>query len=386
MKFVNLSDICEIIAGQSPPSSTYNKDGDGLPFFQGKADFGELYPKARIWCSKPKKIAEVGDILISVRAPVGSTNICDTKACIGRGLSAIRVNDQIQNDFLLFYLRAVEKSIASLGRGSTFKAITQKDLQQLQIPLPSIDEQKRLVNAFSQSDSLYQKRKISVDLLSDYVDSIFFSMFVKNVNKKNIPLVKLEAITTKITDGVHFRPKYTESGIPFISVTNVTNKKLNFYNCKFISLEDHKKFITRCKPELGDVLYTKVGATYGRACVVDDKREFSLYVSVALIKPIQNIVTPAYLKAVLNSSFVKHQADRSVKGAGVPDLHLIEIKNFDIPLPEIEEQNKFTEIVRQVEELRQQMLAQSNALETQFKSLIQKSFKTSADSFYGNTY
>jgi type I restriction enzyme S subunit len=77
-----LGSICEIIAGQSPPSSYYNQEGIGLPFFQGKADFGELHPTVRVWCSQPIKIAERGDILISVRAPVGPTNLADSRCCI----------------------------------------------------------------------------------------------------------------------------------------------------------------------------------------------------------------------------------------------------------------------------------------------------------------
>ena len=91
--WVKLGDVCEIVMGQSPPSSTYNKEKKGLPFFQGKAEFSELYPEVRKWCSKPKKLAEPLDILVSVRAPVGSTNIVNQKCCIGRGLAALRYPD-----------------------------------------------------------------------------------------------------------------------------------------------------------------------------------------------------------------------------------------------------------------------------------------------------
>ena len=90
MKQVNLNDVCEVIAGQSPPSSTYNQDGNGVPFFQGKADFGELNPTVRYWCSEPKRLAKPNDILFSLRAPVGPTNVNNIEACIGRGLAAIR--------------------------------------------------------------------------------------------------------------------------------------------------------------------------------------------------------------------------------------------------------------------------------------------------------
>jgi len=141
--------IAEIIMGQSPPSTTYNKEGKGLPFYQGKADFGELYPTPRIWCSKPNKIAEQGDLLISVRAPVGPVNLCRERSCIGRGLAAIRPRKHILNSFFLFYyLRSIENTW--IGKGSTFKAIKKRDLQNLEIPLPPFEEQKRLASYLDQ--------------------------------------------------------------------------------------------------------------------------------------------------------------------------------------------------------------------------------------------
>ena len=122
-----LTDVADLIMGQSPPSSTYNEGGDGLAFFQGKADFGFRYPTPRLFCSAPLKIAKPHDILMSVRAPVGPTNLADRECCIGRGLAAIRPQN-IDGDFLFFNLRHIEKFIASLGGGSTFHAINKTQL------------------------------------------------------------------------------------------------------------------------------------------------------------------------------------------------------------------------------------------------------------------
>ena len=108
MDYIELENVCEVIAGQSPPSSSYNQDKLGIPFFQGKADFGEMYPTVRYWCTEPKKMSIENDILFSVRAPVGSTNLNTIDACIGRGLSAIRCGSQIKHKYLLHFLRANE--------------------------------------------------------------------------------------------------------------------------------------------------------------------------------------------------------------------------------------------------------------------------------------
>jgi type I restriction enzyme, S subunit len=143
-KWVKLGKLTNIIMGQSPDSKTYNEIGDGLPFFQGKSEYGLIYPTPRKWCSSPVKIAPINSILISVRAPVGPTNICNVNACIGRGLSAIECIET-NYFFLLHYFRCFEKHIASFGTGSTFTAITLKVLENLLVPLPPLAEQKRIV-------------------------------------------------------------------------------------------------------------------------------------------------------------------------------------------------------------------------------------------------
>ena len=131
--------------GQSPPGSTYNTEGVGLPFFQGKADFTEKSPVVRIWCTQPKKLVKSGDILISVRAPVGPTNVADQDCAIGRGLAGIRPKNGIPIEYILYYLKFKEPELALSGTGSTFTAIKKENLANLLIPLPSLAEQQRIV-------------------------------------------------------------------------------------------------------------------------------------------------------------------------------------------------------------------------------------------------
>ena len=143
-RWAKLGDISDFVMGQSPPGSTYVDKPRGLPFFQGKADFTEYFPEPRIWCIQPIKIALEGDVLISVRAPVGPVNMNNTKCCIGRGLAAIRCRKNSVNWYIFWFLRSKEKEISSLGSGSTFGAITRRDLIDLMIPLPALDEQRRI--------------------------------------------------------------------------------------------------------------------------------------------------------------------------------------------------------------------------------------------------
>ena len=144
-RWAQLNDVCSITLGQSPPGSTYRSYPVGLPFFQGKADFGDTHPVARKWCVEPKKIAQPGDILISVRAPVGPTNVAAEECCIGRGLASLRASADIDQSFLLHALKAMEGEIAATGTGSTFSSISGKHLRIIRIPIPPLNEQLRIV-------------------------------------------------------------------------------------------------------------------------------------------------------------------------------------------------------------------------------------------------
>jgi len=180
---LKLKDCCTIIAGQSPESKYYNTDGIGMPFFQGKADFGDLYPTIRVYCSQPTKIAEKDDILLSVRAPVGPTNLSPGLVCIGRGLAAIRPSPEINLRYLLHYFRFFETKLSAQGTGTTFKAITQATIKNLDVPVPPLSEQERIVarieELFSQLDASVAELKMAKERLKAYQQAVLKEAFGK---------------------------------------------------------------------------------------------------------------------------------------------------------------------------------------------------------------
>ena len=143
--WVRLGSLYHLEMGQSPSSQFYNQTGYGLPFYQGKADFGNRFPTVRYWCTKPTKIADKGDVLLSVRAPIGPTNIATESCCIGRGLAALRPLAEMPTEYLLWTLRAFEEQLDGLGTGTTFKAVSRKLLEPFPLPLPPLAEQHRIV-------------------------------------------------------------------------------------------------------------------------------------------------------------------------------------------------------------------------------------------------
>ncbi|PBC87393.1 type I restriction modification DNA specificity protein [Caldicellulosiruptor bescii] len=172
---VKLGEKCEITMGQSPPSESYNTEGKGMPFLQGKQEFGSNHPVNVKYTTKPLKIAFENSILISVRAPVGDVNIADKTYCIGRGLASLRAKKGIIALFL-YYLMAFQKSdVEAIGEGSTFQAITKSQIFNFKVLLPPLPEQRKIAeiletidNAIEKTDAIIEKyKRIKQGLMQD---------------------------------------------------------------------------------------------------------------------------------------------------------------------------------------------------------------------------
>ncbi len=143
---VQLGEVAEVIAGQSPPGESYNGTGTGIPFYQGKTEFGEMFIGApTTWTTDPQRFAEGGDILISVRAPVGPVNLATNRMCIGRGLAAIKPTEgRLMSAYAFYFLKSQEEHIKG-DAGAVFASINRGDIEKLKIPLPPLEVQKEIV-------------------------------------------------------------------------------------------------------------------------------------------------------------------------------------------------------------------------------------------------
>ena len=136
--------VAQLVMGQSPPSSAYNSDKVGLPFFQGKADFGHISPVPRVWCSAPSRTGLPGDILMSVRAPVGDVNLATEKCALGRGVAAIRPAENVNGIFLFYTLQFCKPQLVAVSSGAIFESVNKTALYDLQVQLPTKPEQEKI--------------------------------------------------------------------------------------------------------------------------------------------------------------------------------------------------------------------------------------------------
>jgi len=379
--FLQLKDIAKVNMGSSPPSSTYNEDGDGLPFFQGNAEFGSLYPEENQWCTDPQKVADKDNILISVRAPVGDINIAPYKCCIGRGLAAIE-GEETSNKFIYYYLKQFNPKLQSYSQGSTFSSINKKVLETFFVNYPPLPEQKKIASILSSVDKSIEKTDEVIEETKELKKGLMQELLTKGIGHSEfkdtilgkIPakwdIKKLRDICNKVTDGTHDTPKEVNDGYPFITAKNITNGKLDFEDCGYVSEKDHKKIISRSKPEKGDILFTHIG-TIGQTVEVNVDFEFSIK-NVALFKPNNELIKSKYFKYSLQSNIVQGFIKRILQGGVQQYLGLTTLRGFNIPVPPLEEQKKIASILSSVDAKLKKEEEYKAKLERLKKGLMQK--------------
>ena len=366
-KYVTLGEVSKINMGQSPDSSTYNDIGDGIPFYQGNADFGDIHPITAHWCTSPTKIANDGDILISVRAPIGALNIATEQCCIGRGLAAIIVDSEIvSKNYIWYMLKSKVTTLQAMGTGSTFKAINKNVLNDMRFLLPEIEEQDEIALNLSKIDTVIRICTVLMNRLDILVKSRFIELFGEpSSNPMNWERTTIGNVCHYIKDGPHksLPDVGKEQGYPFISVRNIVNGFIDFSTAKYISKSDYEESIKKCHPEKGDMLYSK-GGTTGIAKLIDVDIEFANWVHVAVLK-FDDALNGIFFENMLNSDYCYEQSQRLTKGIANRDLVLSAMAQIKIFKPPIALQQQFAAFVEQTDKSKfvvKQMLEKAETL------------------------
>jgi len=309
--------------------------------------------------SRARRLVKQGDVLISTVRPnlkafAILTEVPD-RAIASTGFAVLRAKAvQLLPEFLIRMLRherSVDQMIGMMGKGA-YPSINQTDVELIQIPLPPLDVQKEIVAEIKGYQKVIDGARIVLDNYRPHIPI-----------HPDWPVFELSEVTTKITDGAHFTPTYVENGVPFLRVTDITESNTSK---KFIPQEEHDELIKRCRPEKGDVLYSKNG-TIGIAKLIDWDWEFSIFVSLALIKPKKDSLDSHYLKCFLNSDTAYAQATARSKSGTVTNLHLVDIKTIKIPLPSLATQQA---IVAEIE-AEQALVNANRELIARFEQKIQ---------------
>ena len=348
---VPLGEVAAITAGQSPPGSTYNENGLGLPFFQGKADFGEVSPIARKWCMAPRKVAEAGDILISVRAPVGPTNVAGERCCIGRGLAAVRPDETVVlRDFVHWIIKHREPELIAKGQGSTFAAIGQKDLKSLLIPLLPLDEQRRIVGILDRAAKIERLRKQAAERLREFIPAMFVKMFGDPVENPHAwDVRKLGDLICGFQGGRSIRTGNEGSRFRILRVSAVTDGIFSPYRSKpapadYVPQQDH---LVRT----GDLLISRSNTSdlVGATAIVERPAPYVLLPDLIwrfVWRP-DSLIEPVYLDSLLKTPPMRAALSAMATGTSgsMKKLSQARLKTLRILIPPLSLQRRFAGIV-----------------------------------------
>ena len=370
-----LNDLAQFIYGYPFDSSKFNNRGRGTPlirirnlikdktdtFFDG--EFEESY------------LVQNGDLLIGMDGEFniirwgGEGALLNQRICKLESTSATLIPS-----YAFRVLKKILKRIEDKTPHVTVKHLSAKQLNSIQIPIPPLETQRKIVTILEKAEETKKLRMQADELADQLLQSVFLEMFGDPVkNPKGWEVKTLGDVCTLIKDGPHVSPNYVEEGVPFITVHNIIKGFFDLCNVKYISKEDHTEFCKRCKPERGDVLYSK-GGTTGFAKRVDVEFEFSIWVHLALLKFPKDRINPIFLETCLNSNYCKVQAKRYTRGIANRDLVLGQMAKIKIIVPPLSIQQKFAQIVEKVEAMRQNQKQSQQEINNLFNTFMQKAF------------
>ncbi len=376
-KTAKLGSICRLINGKAFKPSDWSDEGEPIIRIQNLNDSQKPF---NYWNGSIEKqvIVRPGNLLFAWSGTPGTS----FGAHIWNGPSGV-LNQHIFRVDLdegvvekKWWASAVNfqlnELIGQAHGGVGLKHVTKGMVDSLEIPLPPLEEQKRIVAILDQADALRRLRARALDRLNALGQAIFHEMFV--AHGKSYNEVTLMDVCTKITDGTHKTPTYVETGVPFISAKNIREFGIEWQTDKFIHELEHLELKKRCNPQFGDVLICKSGSL-GRSAIVDRDVEFSLFESAALLKLDRSKIAAPFLVNLLRSNRIQRALLGAQKGVGVRHLHLVDIRNLTIPLPSLSEQDEFAKQLEHKDEMRSRVALASAKVELLFNSLQQRAFR-----------
>lgn len=345
-EYVRLDEACVLNMGQSPDSSSYNENCEGLPFFQGNADFGDMYPEVRIWCSAPTKIVEENTLLISVRAPIGALNFSNTKSCIGRGLAGLTPTEEFDPKYIYYCLKGKHAELNAKGTGSTFKAISKNGLGETLVRKIDKKKQLEIVEILDKTYGVICNRKQELEQLDLLIKARFVEMFGDiNINDKNWKYKPLGELCTIVRGGSP-RPieQFLGGDVPWIKIGDATDGDSIYLNStkEHIIQEGVKK--SRLVKE-GSLIFANCGVSLGFARIITF--DGCIHDGWLALEDIDERLDKVFLLQALNQ-MTEHF--RAIAPAGTqPNLNTAIMKAYKQVIPPIELQREFINFAKQVD-------------------------------------
>ena len=345
MEHKKLGDIATYLNGYAfKPEDRGTK---GLPIIRIQDLTGNSYDLGFYNGEYPKKIElNNGDILISWSASLGVYEWNRGKALLNQHIFKVVFDKlDVNKKYFVFAVKYNLKEMEKRTHGATMKHITKKDFDNVLVPFPPLNKQQEIAATLDTLQSIITHRKQQLEKLDLLVKARFVEMSGEVKDRRTIA-----EICSIITDGTHQPPKFTDSGIPFLFVSNIVTNEITYNAEKFISEETYNELYKRTPIEIGDIVLSTVG--YGHPAVVKSNRKFLFQRHIAYLKPISSVINSIYLHGAILSNDVQRQIDERVKGIAQKTLNLSEIRKIVVPIPPLDLQTQFADFVKQIDKSR----------------------------------
>jgi type I restriction enzyme S subunit len=332
--------------------------------------------------SRARQLVATGDILVSTVRPnlnaVAMVPPTLDGATASTGFCVLRPVRARLDGRYLFHWATSPSFVAEMTRratGASYPAVSDRIILESPFPAPPLCEQRRIAAILDHAEALRAKRRRAIAKLDALAEAIFLEMFGDPAtNPKGWPRIQLGDVVRSISDGPHVSPDYVEQGIPFLSTRHIRPEGIEWDDLKFISEHDAASHWKKCRPERGDVLYTK-GGTTGIAKAVDFDRPFAIWVHIALLKLRKERANPEWLEAMLNSPYCYAQSQRFTHGIANHDLGLTRMVKINMYLPPFELQSDFAKVLFELKKERAALAKSLEGFDALFASLQHRAFR-----------
>ena len=378
-----LGEVCTIVSGSTPKTSVTSY-WDGNIKWITPAELNEdtfyIMDSVRHITEEGKEktglsYLPTGTVILSSRAPIGKTAIAGCKMCCNQGFKNLICSDAIYNEYLYFFLKSKTDYLNSLGRGATFKEISKSIVENIEIPLPEVNQQKEIAEKFKKLEQLISLRKQQLAKLDELVKARFVEMFgTFPANPFRWDTGKIQDVVSDVRYGSS-RPAVEGGKYPYLRMNNITySGELDLRDTKRIDIPDSE--LDKCTVRRGDVLFNRTNSKelVGKTCVYN-RDELMVLAGFVIRVRINERIRPEVLSAFLNMDFSKRMLIGMCKTAiGQANINAKELQNIDIYIPPIELQDQFVTLKNKVDQQKQTVQQSLEKLELMKKALMQEYF------------
>lgn len=346
MSRVALGTIAEVVAGQSPEGKFYNGVGDGVPFYQGKKGFGEKFIEpATVWTTQVAKLAKAGDILMSVRAPVGPVNFATEEICIGRGLAAIRSKSSIDRDFLFYQLLYLQPQIAG-SEGAVFASINKAQIEALPIVAPALPDQQRIVGILDEAFAGIAAAKANAEKNLRNARAFFESHLASVLSEQGDGwsekrLDQLAHERCSLSYGIVQPGEQHEGGLPIVRPTDLGTNVIRLYGLKRVDPAVAKAY-QRTTLVGGELLLCVRGDTGVVSIAHAELAGGNVTRGIVPIRFDDTQMSQAFGYYALTSDPVQRQIRAKTYGAALMQINIRDLREIMVPVPPRAEQERIS--------------------------------------------